>query len=96
MQSTTIFSDIETLRLHLTIPIVLHFAKQYKEQFSDDFTSCVVSFARKSNALQENGEKVLKSWLSSLGQLYFSRILNVIKSDIEAYLQKTPASDYRF
>ena len=75
---------------------MLHFAKQYKEQFTDDFTSCVVSFARKSNALPENGEKVLKFWLSSLGQLYFSRILNVIKSDIEAYLHKTPASDYRF
>jgi len=90
-----IFLDIETLRIHLTIPIVLHFAKQYKEQFTQDFTGCVVAFARKSNALPENGEKVLKFWLSSLGQLYFSRILNVIKSDIESYLHKTPASDYR-
>ena len=88
--------DIETLRIFLTIPVVLHFAKQYRSQYPGEFSNALVTFARKSNAIKENGEKIIKLWLGALGQRDFSRVLHVVKSEIEAYLERTPASDYRY
>ena len=75
--------DLETLRAYVIIPICFHFAQQYKWPKLDQ---ALVSFARKFLAIKGGGEKVLRYWSGSLGQV---RILFLKDQHFDRYFSSS-------
>ena len=80
-------ADIETLRVYIVAPVCFHFAAQYKI----DSVESILLYVRRLMAIKGGGEKVLRYWLGSLDQIYFKRIIKLVKDQVGLILDKLGA-----